>query len=181
MNKKRFVTIVSLAALTTIATLGLSRALAGAMSGHDHHGKMGEMDMKKGHKTDALSLEKIHTRNLPMVSKSIEAAIRAVESGDKETALAKLHKAQKMLAAINAGIAKHIKPKFDNVRCPIMDLSIDPDKVTKDLIRDYKGQRIAFCCETCFPKWDKLTDAEKNAKLTKAKPTQTKEHSAHKH
>jgi hypothetical protein len=57
---------------------------------------------------------------------------------------------------------------FVNDKCPIQGEAIDPAKVTPDLVREYKGQKVAFCCGMCPPQWDKLTDAEKDAKLAKA-------------
>jgi cobalamin-dependent methionine synthase I len=42
---------------------------------------------------------------------------------------------------------------------------IDPAKVPDSLTRQYKGQRVAFCCAACPAAWDKLTDAQKDAKL----------------
>ncbi len=86
-----------------------------------------------------------------------------------------------MLAAINEAIGKHVKPEFANSLCPILRAPIEPDKVTEDLIREYKGQKVAFCCKGCPAKWDKLTDAEKDSKLAKAKPETAKNHSGHKH
>ena len=86
-----------------------------------------------------------------------------------------------MITGINEAISKLVKPKFANVRCPIMGLPINPDKVAKNLIRDYKNQKIAFCCAGCPATWDKLTDAEKDSKLAKVKPKPMKNHSEHKH
>jgi len=60
------------------------------------------------------------------------------------------------------------KPKFANTRCPIMGSPINPDQVPANLIREYKGQKVAFCCGMCPPQWDKLSDEEKQAKLRKA-------------
>jgi len=60
---------------------------------------------------------------------------------------------------------------FANAACPMMDANtIDPKKVTPNLIRDHKGKKVAFCCRGCPAKWDKLSDAEKDAKLAKAAP-----------
>ena len=57
-------------------------------------------------------------------------------------------------------------PVFANAHCPIMTGSaIDPAKVTADLTRTHKGKKVAFCCAGCPAAWDKLTDAEKDAKL----------------
>ena len=55
-----------------------------------------------------------------------------------------------------------------NAKCPIMGTAIDPAKVPADLAREYKGQKVGFCCSMCPPAWDKLTDAEKDAKLKAA-------------
>ncbi|MHC4637389.1 MAG: hypothetical protein ACYTBP_10845 [Planctomycetota bacterium] len=180
MSKTRLVTIVGIISIAAIAAISIPLASAKAEGGHGNHGKR---DMKKHMVAKPLSLEKIHSTNLPMVSQSIGKAIKALEAGNKETALAELHKAQKTLAEINKGIAKHVKPKFANVRCPIMGSPINPEKVAKNLIRDYKGQKVAFCCGGCPATWDKLTNAEKEAKLAKLKPTPKpmKSHSEHKH
>jgi len=59
--------------------------------------------------------------------------------------------------------------EFANSRCPIMGQRIDPRRVTPELGSLYKGQKVAFCCEGCKPIWEKLTDAEKQAKLDAAK------------
>jgi hypothetical protein len=47
-----------------------------------------------------------------------------------------------------------------NARCPIMG-----GKATEALTRDYNGQKVGFCCGGCPSQWDKLTDAQKDAKL----------------
>lgn len=57
---------------------------------------------------------------------------------------------------------------FVNSVCPIMGTPIHPASVPASLTREYKGQKVAFCCSMCPPVWDKLTDAEKDAKLAKA-------------
>ncbi len=177
MNKARLVTIVSVIVVATIALTTIP--FARASSCHSDHEQKPKMDMKKHMEAGPLSLGKIHSQHLPMLSHLIGKAIKAVEAGNKETAVAELHKAQKMLAAINAGIAKHVKPKFANTRCPIMDSPINPDKVAKGLIRDYKGQQIAFCCAGCPSAWDKLSDDEKAVKLTQA--VTPNKHAGHMH
>ncbi len=60
------------------------------------------------------------------------------------------------------------KSQFVNTRCPIMGTPIDPNKVPPGLIREFKGQKVAFCCGDCPAKWDKLSDKEKEAKLREA-------------
>lgn len=171
MSKTRFVTLVSIIGIAAVVSLNLPLNFAKAGGGHGHHGKK---DMK-------VSLEKIHSEHLVAVSKSIDKAIEALGAGNKESALSELHKAQKMLVVIKAGIGNYVKPKFANVSCPIMDSPINPDKVSKALVRDFKGQKIAFCCGGCPTAWDKLTDAEKSVKLAKVMPESTKDVSGHKH
>jgi hypothetical protein len=55
-----------------------------------------------------------------------------------------------------------------NDHCPMTGNKIDPAKVPPELTRQYKGQTIGFCCAMCPPKWDKLTDADKDKKLAEA-------------
>ncbi len=156
-------------AVAVVVNLPLSRA--GAQTGHEGHGHMPGMDMSTAAKAPSLSLEKLHSGHLPMLSASIDKALKAVESGDKKTALAQLNMAKRMITEINLAIGKLVKPKFANVRCPIMGSPINPDKVSKDLIRDHKGQKVAFCCKGCPAQWDKLTDTQRALKLAKVKPT----------
>lgn len=115
------------------------------------------------------SLEEIYSRDLPMAILSISEAVKAIESGDRKTELAELNKAVNTLVTIHAALGKHVKPQFANNRCPIMGSRINPDMVNASLTRDYKGQRIAFCCAGCPSAWDKLTDAQKQAKLSALK------------
>ena len=57
-----------------------------------------------------------------------------------------------------------------NTNCPIMSGSkLNPEKITPDLIREFKGQKVGFCCAGCPRKWDGLSDADKEKALAKAK------------
>ena len=56
-----------------------------------------------------------------------------------------------------------------NITCPIMGNEIDPEKITADLVREYKGEKVAFCCAGCPDKWDALSDEDKVAKLAAVK------------
>jgi len=183
MRKIRLVTIVGIIGVAAIVavSLALTSTKAEASSCCSGHEQKPEMNMKNPVMAETLSLEKIHSEHLPMVLLSIDKAIKAIEAGNKETALAELNKAQAMLAVIKDDISKHVKPKFANIRCPIMGSPINQDKVAENLIRDYKDQKIAFCCGGCPVTWDKLTEAKKESKLAKAKPTVTENHSGYKH
>ena len=171
MSKRRLATIVIVIGVAAIAGTTATYALAQTKAGTVPHGQMAKMNMKHSMMTETLSLGKIHTENLPIVMLSVDKAVRAIESGDKKTALAELHKARKMLIAIYGAIGTHVKPQFVNNRCPIMGSPINPEKVTKNLVRDYMGQKVAFCCAGCPSTWDKLPNAQKQAKLAKVKPT----------
>ena len=160
------------------------------------------------------SIEDIYSRDLPLAMQSIGQAIKAIESGDRQTELAELTRAVTLLSAIHESLGKHVKapstPSMSfrrgsagvlseaseskdlspstpsaagagaqaarpqardlaNSRCPIMGSPIKPESVTANLTRDYKGQQIGFCCAGCPAAWDKLTDAEKQAKLNAVK------------
>jgi hypothetical protein len=170
MNRKRLVTVVAIGAVAVAGAI-LPRALAQAGHGTGHSGHMGAMNMKQPAKAEVVSLENIHSKHVPMVAMSIDKAKKALASGDRGTVLAELNKAQQMLMTIHAALGKHVRPQFANNLCPIMGAPINAEKVTKDLIRDYKGQKVAFCCAGCPAAWDKLTDTQKSTKLVKAKPT----------
>jgi hypothetical protein len=42
------------------------------------------------------------------------------------------------------------------------------DPVDPSVVIDWKGQKVGLCCKGCIPKWEKLTEAEKDAALAKA-------------
>ena len=135
--------------------------------------------------TATASIEEIYSRDLPLAIQSIGQAVKAIESGDRQTELAELTKAVNMLAAIHESLGKHVKapstpsaPKgasraqsrdLANSRCPIMGSAVKSDSIPANLTRDYNGQKIGFCCAGCPTAWDKLTDAEKQVKLAGVK------------
>ena len=56
-----------------------------------------------------------------------------------------------------------------NTVCPIMGGEVQSDGGSAI----WNGTTVAFCCEGCAPKWDKLSDEDKAAKLPAAnKPEQ---------
>ena len=55
--------------------------------------------------------------------------------------------------------------KVVNARCPIMGSAIDRANVPDSLTREYKGQKVGFCCGGCPAAWDNLTPEQKDAKL----------------
>jgi hypothetical protein len=165
MSKRSAVTVVG---IIIAAAAAIHLSLPAARAQMDHGGQMGGMAMRNAPQETPPSLEKVHSGQLPILSMAIEKALKAVEQGDTKTALAELNKAKMMAAEISLALGKLVKPKFANARCPMMGSPIDPNKVTEDLIRDYKGQKVAFCCPGCPAQWDELTDARKAAKLAEA-------------
>ena len=115
------------------------------------------------------TLQQIHARQLPGVLKSIDAALKALEKGDQAAAIRHLTAARLNIQTAHIALAKHVGPTFVNAVCPLMGSPIKPEKVTASLTREYKGQKVGFCCGGCPEAWDKLTDAQKEAKLAKAK------------
>jgi hypothetical protein len=58
--------------------------------------------------------------------------------------------------------------EFANIKCPIMRQRINPKHITPDLVVDFHGKKVAFCCGGCKPIWNSLSDADKQAKLDAA-------------
>jgi len=182
MNRMKLATVVIVIVAVAVAGAILPHALAQAGSGMNHSGhNMGNMNMEQPKKAAVFSLEDIHSKHVPMVVMSIDKAKQALESGNKKAVLTELNKAREMLLAIDKSLATYVKTKFANDRCPIIGSPIDPDKVPENLIREYKGQKVAFCCAGCPEQWDKLTDAQKQAKLAKvmSAPSQMQPTNAH--
>jgi len=58
-----------------------------------------------------------------------------------------------------------------NTFCPMTNRhSIDPNKVPDSQTLIYKGQKVGFCSNQCLLDWDKLSVAQKDAKLKKVLP-----------
>ncbi|MBW8001366.1 MAG: hypothetical protein FVQ80_05020 [Planctomycetes bacterium] len=118
-------------------------------------------------------IHKLHKQHVPDLTKAIDEAIEAIKADNKELALQKLGQAKKTVAQVKKTVGRYVKkhakpePKFVNNKCPFMGAPINPDKVTANLTRDYKGKKVAFCCAGCPTKWDKLSDEQKEEKLAK--------------
>lgn len=55
---------------------------------------------------------------------------------------------------------------YVNTRCPIMPANeIEPEKVPEELVTEFRGHKVAFCCGGCPEQWEQLSDEEKVAKL----------------
>ena len=176
MNRTKVITIAGVSIAALIIFSGFPFAITQAQSGQEDHSQMNMTNMMQMPQTsvqkakeETTSLEKLHSENLPMLLKSIEKAINAIQTGHNNDALTELSNAKVMIAAIDNIVNQNITPKFVNNKCPIMGTTINPADVTEDLIREYKGQKVAFCCQMCPTQWDKLSDSEKEAKLAKVR------------
>jgi len=118
------------------------------------HAEMRQAEMK--HLNDAME--------------SLDMASKAMDSGDTKTAKAELEKAKMNLAALKQSIERPMKMRMANTRCPMTGMTIDPMKVPESQTRMCKGMKIGFCSSDCLVAWDKLSDAEKDAKLKEVMP-----------
>ena len=164
MTSKRY---IQLSVVVGLAALAFPLAQAWAME---------HMSMPKDSAPKAITLEQLYAEQLPSLVQALENARKAVDAGHKEQALMELKKVQGLVAVVQQTLAQHVKPVFANTVCPIMGSKIDPSNVPASLIRDFKGQKVAFCCAGCPAQWDKLTNTQKNAQLMKAKRSTTMAH-----
>ena len=67
----------------------------------------------------------------------------------------------------NEAMCKEVKPGVVtsvNAYCAV----VSDDPVNPEVFTEYKGQRVGFCCKGCVPKWEALSDAQKDAALARA-------------
>jgi iron-sulfur cluster repair protein YtfE (RIC family) len=119
--------------------------------------------------------QKHHQADIKALKTHIEAARAAVTAGESKTALAELDKAHGLVAKLAAYHApKEAKATAKtgaiiNTRCPMMGREIDPANVPENLVREFNGRKVGFCCGGCPAAWDKLSETDKQARLEKAK------------
>jgi ribosome-associated protein YbcJ (S4-like RNA binding protein) len=135
---------------------------------HEHKG---ETAKKPGAEEALAALAKEHVVKLGDALKALDAARKALDGGDAKAAIAEIAKARELVADTRDDLKVYLPAPAAgvvNVRCPIMGSAIDPAKVPESLIRQYKGQKVGFCCPACPQAWDNLTDEQKDAKLSAA-------------
>lgn len=72
------------------------------------------------------------------------------------------------VAALMSSCTNKIEPTVAtpvNVTCPIMGGKVTPDGGSTT----WNDQLIGFCCDSCIPEWDELSDEQKAKKLADAK------------
>lgn len=190
MTRQRWMVTGLAGAVVFVGGLLAVQAFA-AGGGHGHKGHEPAEGLKKaGMKDHGRRIHQKFSADLAKALKALDTATRAVESGDKDKALTQLTEARKLVAVTHKAMVLLAKPRFANVKCPMMENPIDPTNVPAKLTRTLKGQRIAFCCAGCPKEWDKLSDAEKQVRLAKVvpskhhrvnKPKQEAGHQGHNH
>jgi len=161
--------LLHVAALLALVVLAGSYVIgADSASMADHAGHQAMLANPASEKAVLVSLDTIHAKQLPAIEAAVQKAIQDLEVGHTQAALAELRHAQRALTVTRQALGMHLKPKFANTVCPIMGSPINPDKVPANLVREYKGEKVAFCCAGCPAAWDQLSDAEKTTKLKQA-------------
>ncbi len=191
MERNLVKVLVSVAILFAVTAMVSAPAWAG---GNEHPGSSTSAESAK----EACKMDKVKAacgEKLGKLSAALKAAQTAIDAGDTKTASAKIAWAQEQLGKMKKFASQKCKaPKaekghhgksadkaekghhgesadkagFINSTCPIMGSKIDPAKITKSLTREFDGKKVALCCGGCPGQWDKLSDADKKAKLKAA-------------
>ncbi|MCP4453767.1 MAG: hypothetical protein GY809_20085 [Planctomycetes bacterium] len=129
-----------------------------------------------GLKATPMTLEQLHGKQIPLLLRAMRNSQKLLEAGRHDRALIELKKAQDLVAVVQKTLALHVKPEFANTVCPIMGTPLDLANVPGRLMRRFNGEKIAFCCDGCPDQWTKLSRAQREAKLKKAKSTPAQQH-----
>jgi hypothetical protein len=117
-------------------------------------------------------MQEMHDKFLNEIFTHVEAADTALAANDAAKAKAELGQAKSMIAQWRQMGSHHPAAsmsanKLSNTKCPIMLIPVS-EPVRPELTRMFKGSMVGFCCASCLTQWDKLSDAEKEAKLKAA-------------
>jgi hypothetical protein len=184
----------SLLATALVAAGLLFVPLVLAQDGGDHAG-MG-MGGAKGMTCEICSLHMREAKNLAAIRDLLKEAKAAAEKAGANAAVAKIDQAlakieerhQEIHAEMKEHVAKDHGGKMPagmtcplcpstasaqgmtvvNAYCPMTGKKLDTTKLDASRTREFEGKMIGFCCPHCPPSWDKLSDAEKEARLKKA-------------
>jgi len=52
-----------------------------------------------------------------------------------------------------------------NTKCPIMGNPVKAADLAPELIREWNGKKVGFCCPPCLEDWAEMTDAQRADKL----------------
>ena len=101
----------------------------------------------------------------------LDDAVSDIDAGNTADAKMKIVKAKMMLSEMQMA-QKECMEKMPtcNAFCPISGKQIDMMNTPENLTRMYNGKKVGFCCPACLPRWENLTETEKDAKLNKTMP-----------
>lgn len=138
---------------------------------------------------------KMHMDMMTKLKDTLAQAKQAVQAGNTEQASQKIDQAQQLIDKQHAAMHERMQgrmgrmmsrmgdgggmkcpmcgqamgpageDKVANSQCPMDGSKIDPSKMTKGSTRDYKGEKLGFCCAGCANQWDQLSDAQKKDKM----------------
>ena len=166
MNKSRRIKVLALCVTAVVALGGPGVTLLAQPGNREHPRGKVKAAKKKRHR----KIQKVHadqSAHLANALKAIEGAIHAVESDQKEEALAGLRRAKKLVAGVHKNLKELRKPRLANASCPMMGSRLNPKKVPAHLTRKFKGKTVGFCCAGCPAAWDRLSDEDKERRLQK--------------
>jgi ribosomal protein S20 len=122
--------------------------------------------------SDCMKRCKANMADVSAAKAAIKAAIAAIDKGDTAMAKMEMEKADKLLSNVHKCMKENMQQMpCCNSKCPIDGNPINMKSCPKDCTCMYKGMKVGFCCKGCPAKWEKLTDAEKDAKLKDAMPS----------
>ena len=192
MNGSRWAVTASMALLTTVVIIGTGTSGTSQAQMHDHsqHGqpaprprasgvspsRQATANPSAGTTLAETALANVCSQHLPALQNSIKSIIGQIESGNQQAALLELKRVQNTLESLRTALERQMKPAFANTNCPIMGTPIQATSVPPSLTRSLNGQMVAFCCPGCPAAWDRLSPAEKVAKLTAATHEPKPEH-----
>jgi hypothetical protein len=52
-----------------------------------------------------------------------------------------------------------------NTKCPIMGNPVNATDLAPELIKEWNGRKVGFCCPPCLEDWAEMTDAQRAEKL----------------
>ncbi len=173
MNRVRYCTLRAGAVAAIVALIGFYVAGV-SYAQHDHMMHSSTPQPAKETKPitppvkEPVSLQVIYAQQLPAIQEAVGRATQHLEAGHQQEALNELKQVKISLAALQQALSQHVELRFVNDRCPIMLIKINRDKVPAELTRAYGQGKVGFCCNGCPTQWDRLTEAQKTAKLKEA-------------
>jgi hypothetical protein len=135
---------------------------------------------------------KMHMQMMTDLKDTLDQAKQAAQAGNTEQAARKIQEAQDLIEKQHANMHEKMQGRMgqmmsrmgegkmkcpmcgemmggsqgvSNARCPMDQMKLKTDQPPEAATREYKGETIGFCCSHCAEAWDKLSAADKQAKV----------------